>query len=319
METIVGVSEVSFTVIIPHYIIPDLLARCVDSIPQRDDIQVIVVDDHSPDGGNYPQMIQSLRKNNVEFVYAPRHGGAGYARNLGLERALGKWLIFADADDFFSEEAWDVFDAYLDNKSDVVYFGFFDVFSDEIDKRSHHAEWLRKIFERCLSSHDYSALRCRHWIPSSKMIRRDFVEEKSIRFEEIRYSNDVLFSVKTGCWASSVDVCDRKVYYLTERKGSLSNNLDNKEGELECRAIAACHAYDIVSKTFASEKDALYVTQWHLFRLFNEDRDAFDRCFLVALDNNVPFFRTIAYMCWYSHGIKAKMRVLAHSLRLYLT
>ena len=40
METIVSASEVSFSVIIPHYIIPDLLARCLDSIPQRDDVQV---------------------------------------------------------------------------------------------------------------------------------------------------------------------------------------------------------------------------------------------------------------------------------------
>ena len=44
------VGEVFLTVIIPHFSIPDLLARCLDSIPQRDDVQVIVVDDHSPDG-----------------------------------------------------------------------------------------------------------------------------------------------------------------------------------------------------------------------------------------------------------------------------
>ena len=150
------------------------------------------------------------------------------------------------------------------------------------------------------------------------MIRRVFVEGKSIRFEEISYSNDVLFSVKTGCWASSVDVCDRKVYYLTEREGSLSYNLDNKERELECRAIAACHAYGVVSKTFPCDKDTCYVVQWHLFRLFNEDREAFDRCFLVALDNNVPCMKTIAYLCGSSHGIKARMRVVAHSLSLYL-
>lgn len=36
-----------YSIIIPHYNIPELLQRCLDSIPERDDVQVIVVDDNS--------------------------------------------------------------------------------------------------------------------------------------------------------------------------------------------------------------------------------------------------------------------------------
>jgi len=39
----------NYSIIIPHYNIPELLMRCLKSIPKRDDIQVIVVDDGSPD------------------------------------------------------------------------------------------------------------------------------------------------------------------------------------------------------------------------------------------------------------------------------
>ena len=46
-------SQPSFSSIIPHYHIPDLLMRCVDSIPVRDDIQVIAVDDCSPEVDTY--------------------------------------------------------------------------------------------------------------------------------------------------------------------------------------------------------------------------------------------------------------------------
>ena len=42
-----------FSIIIPHFDIPDLLMRCLKSIPVSEDIQVIVVDDNSPDADTY--------------------------------------------------------------------------------------------------------------------------------------------------------------------------------------------------------------------------------------------------------------------------
>ena len=48
----------NYSIIIPHKNIPQLLKRCLDSIPQRDDVQIIVVDDNSSsdivDFANFP-------------------------------------------------------------------------------------------------------------------------------------------------------------------------------------------------------------------------------------------------------------------------
>lgn len=50
--------SISFSIIIPHHNIPDLLERCIASIPMRDDVEVIVVDDRSSpsvvDFDNFP-------------------------------------------------------------------------------------------------------------------------------------------------------------------------------------------------------------------------------------------------------------------------
>jgi len=43
----------TFSIIIPHKEIPDLLMRCLRSIPVSEDIQVIVVDDNSADADTY--------------------------------------------------------------------------------------------------------------------------------------------------------------------------------------------------------------------------------------------------------------------------
>ena len=38
---------INYSIIIPHKNIPNLLQRCLDSIPNREDVQIIVVDDNS--------------------------------------------------------------------------------------------------------------------------------------------------------------------------------------------------------------------------------------------------------------------------------
>ena len=50
----------SISIIIPHYNIPDLLMRCLKSIPISEDIQVIVVDDNSPDADTYSERYPEL-------------------------------------------------------------------------------------------------------------------------------------------------------------------------------------------------------------------------------------------------------------------
>ena len=44
--------SIKYSIIIPHYDIPDLLLRCVKSIPEHKDIQIIIVDDNSPNAKN---------------------------------------------------------------------------------------------------------------------------------------------------------------------------------------------------------------------------------------------------------------------------
>ena len=94
----------SFSIIIPHKEIPDLLLRCLKSIPVSEDIQVIVVDDSSADADTYLDRYPDLSRPYLEFIRTTKGGGAGYARNVALGHAEGRWILFADADDFFVDD-----------------------------------------------------------------------------------------------------------------------------------------------------------------------------------------------------------------------
>ena len=64
-----GGREIVYSIIIPHQNMPALLQRCLDSVPERDDVQVIVVDDNSNpsvvDFGHFP----GVDRKNVEVVF----------------------------------------------------------------------------------------------------------------------------------------------------------------------------------------------------------------------------------------------------------
>ena len=112
----------TFSIIIAHYDIPDLLMRCLKSIPVSEDIQVIVVDDNSPNADTYLERYPELSRPYLEFIRASKNGGAGYARNIGLDHAKGKWLLFADADDSFVERMLEMLSPYFDSSFDVIFF-----------------------------------------------------------------------------------------------------------------------------------------------------------------------------------------------------
>jgi glycosyltransferase involved in cell wall biosynthesis len=62
-------NEINYTIIIPHKNIPDLLKRCLDSIPEQDDRQVIVVDDNSNIERVDFESFPGLNRKNIEVYF----------------------------------------------------------------------------------------------------------------------------------------------------------------------------------------------------------------------------------------------------------
>lgn len=216
--------RIKYSIIIPHYNMPDLLERLVSSIPNRDDIQVIIVDDKSPNADEYKREYVFLNRDNIEFYISQINGGGGAARNKGLTYAKGKWIMFADSDDFFNKGFDKVIDDYYDSDFDVIYFNIDSVESDNINKKSNRSDSKSCLFERYAQSHDANIFRYNYPEPWGKMIKREFVEKNNIKFDETRVANDFFFSVQVGCLAKKIGIVNKKVYTLVNREGSVSHN-----------------------------------------------------------------------------------------------
>ena len=229
----------TFSIIIPHKDIPDLLMRCLRSIPVSEDIQVIVVDDNSVGADTYLERYSELSRPYLEFVRTTKGGGAGYARNVGLEHAKGKWILFADADDFFVDDMSEIIYSLVDSEADVIYFKNKAVLSDNISIRANRSSYLNVRIDQYLADGDEWPVRFKTYVPWCKLIKRNLIVKNDIRFDELMYSNDVYFSLLTGYYSKIIEVVTRVLYVVTARSNSLAANFCSKPGELEQRAEVA--------------------------------------------------------------------------------
>lgn len=222
----------NYSIIIPHYSSNGditLLHRLINSIEARDDIQVIVVDNSiDPIDNN-----AFSSRENVVILYSDNKRGAGGARNEGLKYATGMWILFADADDFFTDGAFDLFDEYKESTADIVFFNVTSCYSDDTSKISdRHLRYTDAVLKYLHQDND-SGVRYRHEVPWGKMIRSTLIKDNNILFDEVKYSNDLIFSLLVGVNAKNIKANSKEVYCVTMREGSLTQVMTFEN--FECR------------------------------------------------------------------------------------
>lgn len=218
---------INFSIIIPHKDIPSLLKRCVLSVPRRDDVQIIVLDDNSADD-NKEKLLSfkdCFRQRNLAIIFLneSQANGAGHARNVGLEQAEGRWVVFADSDDTFDTDALnEAFDKYVDNEEDIIFFNIkcLDAETGSPRNTANHA-YLDHLFSK-----NDAENRCRYniQVPWGKFIKRELIVNNNIRFDESKVGNDAWFSLQIGYWANTVAIDYHPIYNWMVRSGSITSN-----------------------------------------------------------------------------------------------
>ena len=215
---------IKYSIIIPHRNSLDTLPKLLDSIPRSSEIEIIIVD-NSP----HPILKENIiTDRNFVLLWSDPKRFAGGARNVGISAAKGKWLIFADADDYFAENAFITFDEYNETNVDVVYFCMTGIYLDTgkfSNRGDKYTNLVRDFLNNNISELD---LRLNFHSPCSKMVLRSFVNEHLLTFDEVRASNDVFFSTKVGFFARKIHAVDVPVYVATVSTGSLTRSISHE-------------------------------------------------------------------------------------------
>jgi glycosyltransferase involved in cell wall biosynthesis len=280
-------TNIHYSIVIPHKNTPDLLWRCLDSIPRRDDMQIIIVDDNSDpsvvDFERFPGSSDSM----VEIVLTKENRGGGYARNIGLTKVKGIQVLFADADDFYTDILNDILNDYKNDVSDIIYFNAKSIDSDtyQVTDRS---EPLNRYMDMFCKSHRHNIekkaellLRYRFSEPWAKIIKKSLIDEHNIQFDETPINNDCTFSYLAGFHAKTIAVDPRIGYCVTSRPKSLSYEPRSIEKQLariyvfaKCALFFKQHNIDFIIDN--------YLEDW--FRLFISDHSNYLRAKKILLD-----------------------------------
>lgn len=237
---------INYSFIIPHKNSPELLSRCIDSIPQRSDIEIIVVDDNSS-----ADKLPTIDRTGAFLTKLgeKESKGAGHARNVGLSQAKGDWLLFADCDDFYEEGFLDILDNSKDDELDILYFRYYN--NDGINKTTDTV-WTDLMYDQYVhspkSKKDIMHLGLATTNPWNKMFSHKYILEIGCRFEEIPMGNDAWFVNYAGFNARKVKVINDRLYDyiqipsgITLSKRPLSHHMtlidsDKKRNKLKIKA-----------------------------------------------------------------------------------
>ena len=118
--------EIKFSIIIPVYNCEKYIERCVNSILSQDykNIEIIIIDDCSEDQTRV--VLEKYNDNsNIKIFSTPTNSRQGAARNIGLEHAVGNYILFVDADDFITDNILGkiVDNIKNNNYPDIIYMG----------------------------------------------------------------------------------------------------------------------------------------------------------------------------------------------------
>ncbi|MDC9529672.1 glycosyltransferase family 2 protein [Pseudoalteromonas sp. Angola-7] len=214
-------NKVLVSLIIPYYNARVSLSKLLSSIPEYNWLEVIVVNDHSD---NIEDIIAE-HKRSTTFMQEKGRRWAGAARNLGLKKSTGQFILFADADDYFLEGAFEKVYSYCHKSNDLVFFTPTSK-TESGDSSLRHLSYKQLILDFLKA--DKNTIKYRFHVPWSKLISRELIIDNNISFDEVIASNDVNFSLKCSLYAKKIAATTDEIYCVIESNKSLTKQLSEE-------------------------------------------------------------------------------------------
>ncbi|MBT2210493.1 CDP-glycerol glycerophosphotransferase family protein [Actinomadura sp. NEAU-AAG7] len=211
------------SVVVPFHDVEAHLAECLESLARQTlrDLEVVMVDDGSADGGSV--IAKEFADRDDRFVLVQRgHEGLGPARNAGVARAGGQYLAFAGAADTLPPYAYELLVRTLEaTGSDIAGGNVLRLDDDRAWQSPLHAGAYAATVKRTHITRHPALLQDRTvW---NKVYRRSFWDAHRFEFPAMSHE-DPPVSLEAHVLASAVDVLDTAVYFWRHRQEPPSPN-----------------------------------------------------------------------------------------------
>ncbi len=259
------------SIIVPVYNAEEYLKQCLDSIVNQTykNIEIICINDASTD--NSLSILKEYEKNDSRIkVLSGEHIGAGKARNLGIEKSTGDYLLFLDCDDFFElNMIEEMLNKITIENSDIVVCNSY-VFDNQNNTDTLNDNNYKHVKKSPINPQDYpqdlfTFIDGCAW---NKIFKASIVKENAILFEDLTSCNDITFTDTMLALANSISLLKQAyVHYRTNQK----NNISANRGDKAVNGIYAINAlennlkkhnlWNIFSKTFYHKAKGVFLNE----------------------------------------------------------
>lgn len=221
------------SVIVPVYNVEKYLNKCIDSIllQKFSNYELLLIDDGSTDNSSEICKTFALQDHRVKY-FRKKNGGLSDARNFGIERAIAKYIVFIDSDDYIDVDyLLSLYTAIINNAADVAICGFrvvddkYDLIDNvsvsDFEKRKKiisGKDLLRNVFKR----KGYAFV-----VAWNKIYNRKLFD--TVKFEKGRLYEDEYINFKLFWNVKKIALVNRQNYNYVQRDGSIKNSKISKK------------------------------------------------------------------------------------------
>lgn len=251
-----------FSIIISVYNLENYIAKCLDSLVCQDfqDYEIIVINDGSTDSSeDICKKYEFNNRHKIKFFSKP-NGGASSARNYGLPKANGEYIIFMDGDDYWDNNRALTFldeKINMDTNPDIIIFGCKD--RDEntgdvlVSRGNYDVSLLEnspkeKIIEKLVKDNQFPGAA---WIVCA---RKEFLIQNNITFKEGIKAEDIDWIYSVLRFSKRITFLNQSFYiYRKNRKDSATFSFNDKS------VAGILYTIDKWTPIIKSEKDLEYL------------------------------------------------------------
>lgn len=219
------------SVIMPVFNGEKYIKKAIDSVLDQTltDFELIIVNDGSID--NTLKIIEDYDDERIIIINQDNHG-PGNARNRGLEKATGEYVMFLDSDDWFKRDAFQI--AYDNAFKDSTDISMFQIIKYDGIEYSQNDWFNLNSFSKDFEDRVFNPHECRDFLfdisvsACQKIFRHEFLKDIDAQFPEGIYFEDMPFFFYTFLSSKRVSIIKRHLYVRRKHEGSITEAVDSK-------------------------------------------------------------------------------------------
>ena len=239
------------SIIVPVYNCEKYIEDCINSIKNQTykNIEIIIVNDGSTDRSL--ELIQMAANDDKRIkIFSTENMGVSHARNIGVEKANGKWISFIDSDDWIEPNFCELlYEKAAELNADYIGCGYNKVIGENIQKINVDGNILE--YEKDDFLIKLLNVQTSYGLIHMKLIKAEYV--KQVKFNEnIKVAEDALFNIELCDYLNKIVIFNKPLYNYRINTDSVVRKYDENYSNKYAKAMDEVSSY--IKNKYTDEK-----------------------------------------------------------------